>query len=47
MPRIYDRTLGVPVLMLLIFLVAADSTMAQPGTPVRVPGCARSKRVRC
>jgi hypothetical protein len=36
-PRTYDLTLGVPVLMLLISLVAADSTMARPGTPSAYP----------
>jgi hypothetical protein len=36
-PRICDRTLGVPILMLLLSLVPADSTMAQTGTPAGYP----------
>ena len=36
-PRINDRTSGVLVLMLLLSLVAADSTMAQTGTPAGYP----------
>jgi hypothetical protein len=36
-PRTYDRTPRVPVLILLLSLVAADSTLAQPGTPPTYP----------
>jgi hypothetical protein len=36
-PRICDRTLGIPILMLLLSLVPADSTMAQMGTPAGYP----------
>jgi hypothetical protein len=36
-PRINDRTSGVLVLMLLLSLEAADSTMAQTGTPAGYP----------
>jgi hypothetical protein len=37
MPRTYNQTLGVPVLLFLLSLVAADSTMAQTGTPAAYP----------
>jgi hypothetical protein len=36
-PRTYDRTTGVVVLMLLLFLVAANTTRAQTGTPPVYP----------
>ena len=36
-PRTYDRTTGVAVMMLLLSVVAADTTMAQTGTPPAFP----------
>jgi hypothetical protein len=36
-PRTYDRTTGVALLMLLLSLLAADTTLAQTGTPPAYP----------